>query len=251
MAETWPVRVAIRQAFTLIELLVVIAIIAILAAIIVPAVVSVQRTANVAKDLEQVRGLGNGFTLYYKKYSFFPALTDMSATGVTIGTARTADAAGSPGEPTTSLKLLMTEQYITDAKIFFSPREPAPDDKTLAAMQKDLNPKVDPTWASTYAYDAGHNPGNGITPFFGNRRSLIVTQLLNAEPCHVLTCDLTAKEIAYDTTGIYGTSGYGLPNIVVGSTATKPDDIYADDSTTLGFRDSFLADSTVVSLGGP
>ncbi|MGH7144299.1 MAG: prepilin-type N-terminal cleavage/methylation domain-containing protein [Planctomycetota bacterium] len=238
-------RKAVRQGFTLIELLVVIAIIAILAAIIIPAVMSVQKQANDAKDLEQVRGLGNAFTLYYKKYSFFPTLTNMAATGATITTAR--GAALEKATPTLSCKLLMTEQFVTDAKVFFSPREPSPDALTIQGMQKDLDPIKDQTWWCTYAYDPGHNPDNGVTPFFGNRQSLVVTQLAGAEPDHVLTCELTAKEINYDKT-VGATSGYGFSNVVAGTTATKADDIYVDDSATFGSRDSFLTDCNTGSM---
>lgn len=234
-------RKAARQGFTLIELLVVIAIIAILAAIIIPAVMAVQGQAQKAKDLEQIRGFGNGFTLYYKKYAYFPALTNMSATGVTKTAAHTADTVG--GVPTTSLKLLMAGSFIEDAKVFFCPRDASPTEDTLRLMQVNLDPLVDPAWACTYSYDAGHNPNHGAVPFFGNKIQML-TQL-GFDTLHVLTCEQVAKEMETDVT----TPGkYYISNHEIGKTASVQDEVYTDDSATLSWRDAFMVDCTKSTL---
>ncbi|HTL51868.1 MAG TPA: prepilin-type N-terminal cleavage/methylation domain-containing protein [Planctomycetota bacterium] len=234
------VRSAIRQGFTLIELLVVIAIIAILAAIIIPAVMRVQSQAANAKDLEQVRGMGNGFSLYNKRYNHFPAMCNMSDPAVvSISTARTADAPKG-----IALKLLVLGAYIEDVKVFFSPRESSPTPQTLQKMQAELDPNkgaVGLQWASTYAYDSGHNTFHGITPMFGNRHGWL---LQNSETAHVLSCEQIAKEIEPDASGVAWT----LPNHKANNTATAPDDIYADEVATFDWRDSYLAEPANTGL---
>ena len=220
-----------RQGFTLIELLVVIAIIAILAAIIIPAVMAVQGQANSAKDLEQIRGMGNGMTLYYKKYSFFPAMVNMSVPAVApdIATVRAADA------DKCAVKLLMSGGFVEDAKTFFSSLDAAPTDDTLKAMLAELNPEIDKIWYTTYAYDPGHNPNHGAVPFFGNRKGML--DLLGNPPAHVLTCEQVAKEIE----PVVGTATYLIQNHAVNKTVAIEDEIYDNsDFAALGWREAWL-----------
>lgn len=218
-----------RPAFTLIELLVVIAIIAILAAIIIPAVFDALKQARNVRDLEQVRGVGNAMTMYEKKYSYFPALVNMADSS----TVKSISAARVGGKECLALKLLLKCGYVDDPRIFFSPRGPTPDDATLAAMQVELDPVKDPAFASTYAYDPGHNTNHGSTPFFGTPLST-----LNRDPglnAHVLTCDQTAKEMEPPPGGVW-TFANRLPT----GSATQLDNLYNDDSATFGWRDSNL-----------
>lgn len=225
-----------RQGFTLIELLVVIAIIAILAAIIIPAVMAVQGQANSAKDLEQIRGMGNGMTLYYKKYSFFPSMINMSDPVVApnIGAVRTGD----PGK--CSVKLLMGGGFVEDAKTFFSSLDASPTEATLKAMMAELNPKTDPIWYTTYAYDPGHNPNHGAVPFFGNRLGML--DILGTPAAHVLTCEQVAKEIE-PIAGSTGVSAYVIQNHEINKTVAVVDEIYDDtDAAALLWRDAFLAE---------
>lgn len=239
-------RKTARSGFTLIELLVVIAIIAILAAIIIPAVMAVQGQAQKAKDLEQVRGMGNGITLYYKKYSYFPALVNMSAT-TTNAISVPRKQADEVAEPTLSLKLLMKGGYVEDPKTFFCPRDASPTDKTLSAMTANLDPLISKVWACSYAYDAGHNPNHGAVPFYGNRKSMV--QLLSNDTLHVLTCEQVAKEMEFQSGK--GTTGYVFSNHAVGATASTDDDVYVDEETgagTYGWRDSFLVDAKTVDI---
>lgn len=233
-------RGTIRQGFTLIELLVVIAIIAILAAIIIPAVMAVQNQANRAKDLEQVRGMGNAFTMYHKRFNFFPALINMS-TAASIADARTADTPKG-----LALKLMVLGAYIEDVHVFFSPRETAPTQITLKGIQAELDPAKGAAgldWASTYSYDSGHNMLHGDVPIFGSRQSFL---LQTGDVAHVLTCAQTAKEITPDTSG--ATPAWVIPNHKTGTTASLVDDIYADEAATLEWRDSYLAEPAKTGL---
>ncbi|MGH7145422.1 MAG: hypothetical protein ACREJ2_15035 [Planctomycetota bacterium] len=204
------------------------------------------------KDLEQIRGMGNALTLYYKKYGAFPTLADMQN-----GKLPNIDAARHPkGAPAClALKLLMQEQLVTDPKVFFSPRELEPDSGTLAAMQRNLDPRADPTWYSTYAYDPGHRPDDGIAPVFGDRRELVVDQLASARPADVLTCEMVAKEMiandakqyvfsnlpaSVETSGASALDASSPHAPPTAAPATVSDDIYTDDSKIFGWRDSFL-----------
>lgn len=240
MTPQLAIRSAFRQGFTLIELLVVIAIIAILAAIIIPAVMAVQNQANNAKDLEQVRGIGNGFTLYHKRYNYFPSMVNLS-TAADISVPRAADVPKG-----IALKLMVLGAYIEDVKIFFSPREAAPDDKTLTGMQAELDPNkggLGLDWASTYSYDAGHNMLHGDVPMFGNRRALVIQ---TGDVAHVLTCSQTAKEVNADVSG--GTPVWTVPNHKSSSTKSDPDDIYAEEMAKFDWRDSYLAEPAKTGL---
>lgn len=213
------------------------------------------------RDLEQVRGMGNGFTLYWKKYGAFPNLgppppglqplptTRPSTTGLSVPPPLTAEQAAATladataefqiqrkngGHPAClALKLLMSTGMVEDAKCFFSPRDAYPTEDTLAAMTKNLDPRVDPTWACTYAYDPGHDPYHGSVPFFGNRIEFL--RDVGYQVAHVLTCEQVAKEVepTADNT-------YVIQNHRPGDSAPVTDDIYTDDSATLGFRDAFL-----------
>ncbi|HTL51867.1 MAG TPA: prepilin-type N-terminal cleavage/methylation domain-containing protein [Planctomycetota bacterium] len=228
-------RKAARQGFTLIELLVVIAIIAILAAIIIPAVMAVQGQAQKSKDLEQVRGMGNAMTLYYKKYAFFPCYGNMSDPAITTITL----ARATEPKKGLSMKLLMSGGFAEDAKTFFCPRDAAPTANTLTQMQKELDPKKPggDVWATTYAYDAGHNPNHGAIPFFGNRLAMLVP--LSYDTCHVLTCEQVAKELEVDPTT---KANYYISNHKSGDTASTNDDIYVAEDGTFGWRDSALVE---------
>ncbi|HTL52951.1 MAG TPA: prepilin-type N-terminal cleavage/methylation domain-containing protein, partial [Planctomycetota bacterium] len=223
--------------FTLIELLVVIAIIAILAAIIIPAVFYVQFLARETKDLEHIRGMGNAFSLYQQKYSHFPAMVNM-ADGSKVKSI--ADARVS-GKECLALKLLMKADFVTDARIFFSPRDAGPDETTLALMQADLDPAKDPAFATTYGYDPGHNTNHGATPFFGSTKSCLDRN--PGIPAHLLTCDQTAKVIDPPASGTWT-----YPNRLPTGSTTQPDDIYKDDSGTFGWHDACLYE-TVGTLG--
>lgn len=234
MSPKLTVRFVTRQGFTLIELLVVIAIIAILAAIIIPAVMRVQIQAANAKDLEQVRGIGTAFTLYNKRYSYYPAMCNMSdPVVVNINTPRVADTPKG-----IAMKLLVLGGYVEDVKVFFSPRETQPTVDTLTKIQQERDPKKASAealdWASTYSYDSGHNPFHGITPMFGSRLGYM-QQI--GETAHVLTCEQIAKEVVPDAS-----THWILGNHKTATTVSLPDDIYADDSAALDWRDCYLAE---------
>ena len=199
-----------------------------LAAIIIPALTAVHTEGGPPKDLEQVRGMGNAFTLYYKKYSYFPALVDMNdKTKVkSIADARI------PGKECLALKLLMQGGFIEDAKCFFSPRDASPTQYTLDRMQKELDLNLDPAWATTYAYDPGHNPNHGAVPFFGNRLSMLTQG--KHDTAYVLTCEQVAKEIE-PTNG-----AWVFANHATGSAVLQTDDMFKDDSAVFTWRDADL-----------
>ena len=182
------------------------------------------------RDREQVRGIAYAMTLYYKRYNYFPCLTDMSSPATTdLQTARK-----NGGHPAClALKLLLDGGYIEDYKVFFSPRAERPDDHTLQAMSKVTDPRKDSTWACTYAYDPGHNPNHGIAPFFGSTYQTAGES--ENHTAHVLTCELVAKEIDPDSK-----SAYVITVRTPGAAPDIIDNIYADNAAALAWRDSYL-----------
>lgn len=192
--------------------------------------------AREARDLLQVRDIGGAMNMYSKKYGYFPALIDMASPDTkSIQQARTAQ--GLPSN--LALVLLLKGEWIDDPKLFFSPRDEQPDDHTLSTMTKALDPipmSMWPKyWAGTYAYDPGHNPNHGAVPFFGNRHDLAVAT--DYDTVMVLTCEMVAKELEADPSD----QRYSFTNHSTGDKSTMiEDDIYADDSAKLAWRDSYL-----------
>ncbi|HTL52179.1 MAG TPA: hypothetical protein VL860_06370 [Planctomycetota bacterium] len=189
--------------------------------------------ATDVSDLEQVRGMGNAFTLYEKKYHYFPALTD-------VGKTKAIKEARAKGN-CLAMKLLLAGGFVDDATLFFSPRTGRPDAETLKAVSKEMDPVKDTTWACTYAYDAGHSSQQGATVFFGTPKSY-ATQ--NTEDIvHALSCSNQVKSIEANTMKAFLVKAK-LP----GGTETKDDDIYADDSETLKYADSWLQSDSPVTV---
>lgn len=188
------------------------------------------------KDLQQVRGFGNALVLYYKKYSFYPSLADMSAAETTtIKVAR--DKGNCP-----SLKLLMAGGYIEDARTFFSERCGAADEETLEAMQKELDPRKDKTWACSFAYDAGHSPNHEEVPVFGT--PAVWLEKNEDSKAHVLTCVMIAKEMERDEKA----KNFTFENYKSSKRDLIADNIYGDDREALGWRDSWLQLDVPMSL---
>lgn len=219
---------AVHSGFTLIELLVVIAIIAILAAIIIPAVFYALTLSKEAKDLEQMRGMGNAFTLYNHKYGHFPTMVNM-ADGAKVKSITDARVSG---KECLALKLLLKDNFVEDARVFFSPRDTMADETTLQKMVTQLDPAKDPAFATTYGYDPGHNPNHGATPFFGSPKSFLDRN--GGRKAHLLTCELVVRDMESPA------GAWTFANRLPTTTTTQADDIFVDESATFGWRDACL-----------
>ncbi|MGH7145423.1 MAG: hypothetical protein ACREJ2_15040 [Planctomycetota bacterium] len=183
----------------------------------------------ITKDLHR---FANAMMRYVKRYEVYPALVDPHAPGIkTIGEVR--HPRGAPA--CLALKLLEQGQFVDDPKAFFCAGSVQPTPATLAAMAKNPDPHADTAWYCTYAYDPGHGPEQGeSTVFFGT-----TPQAMAGSPhrptMYVLTCDLEERQIDPTAEG-----GYLFSNHAEKSTGAVQDNIYQDDSGTLGWRDSYL-----------
>ncbi|MGH7145178.1 MAG: hypothetical protein ACREJ2_13780 [Planctomycetota bacterium] len=186
-----------------------------------------------ASDLEQIRGMGNCFTMYSQKYDSFPAMTNPRH-------AKDINAVRAKGD-CLSLKLLLSTGLLDDPKALFSPRLGEVSNATIAAMTKQMDPTQDTTFACGYAYDAGHSPQESQTVFFGSESSWFQTH--PTEHAHVLNCAMTVKSIEPDTN-----KKFIITNRVPGGTTSAQDDIYTDDSATFKWSDSDLKWDVPVSI---
>lgn len=190
--------------------------------------------ASDVTDLERVRGMGNAFAIYEKKYRYFPALTDVSK-------AKDITAVREKGN-CLAMKLLLSGGFVEDAELFFSPRTGKPDAKTLAAITKDSDPTKDTTWACSFAYDAGHSAQQATAVYFGTPGSWATQH--PEDIVHAITGAGVAKQIEMDAT-----KSYQIKARIPGGTATQDDDIYADNSDTLKTNDSWLQLDVPTKIG--
>lgn len=176
-------------------------------------------------DLEQIRGMGNAFAMYHKKYRYFPAMTDVSKAKTIADVRKTGHCL--------ALKLLIGGGFIDDAKLFFSPRNGAIDAGTIAAITKDRDPAKDTTFACAYAYDPGHSQLHGTTVFFGSEDAWLKTH--EEDKAHVLSGNNTTQSLERNAN-----KQFFIKARIPGQTATRDDDIYVDDSGQFQWNDSYL-----------